>query len=64
MLCAVVYGLGFVPWLFVTSVLQALIFAMFVGIGIVGALIVPDILIFQVIDEDEAITGKRRIILL
>ncbi|MFX1253231.1 MAG: MFS transporter [Promethearchaeota archaeon] len=60
MLCAIVYGLGFVPWLFVTSVVQALIFAMFVGIGIGGALIVPDILISQVIDEDEAITGKRR----
>ncbi|MFX0093486.1 MAG: MFS transporter, partial [Candidatus Hodarchaeota archaeon] len=60
MVIGIVYALGFLPILVLNSLFQVLLATFVVGLGVGGVLIVPDILISQVIDEDEVITGKRR----
>ncbi|MFX0050617.1 MAG: MFS transporter [Candidatus Hermodarchaeota archaeon] len=59
-LIAIVYGSAFLPWLIVNTLSEAFIFAILLGPGVGGALVIPDILISQVIDEDEVKTGRRR----
>ncbi|MHA2295535.1 MAG: MFS transporter [Candidatus Hodarchaeales archaeon] len=60
MIISIVYASGYLPWLFVNTIIESIIFAVFLGFGVGGVLIVPDMLISQVIDEDEVLTGKRR----
>jgi GPH family glycoside/pentoside/hexuronide:cation symporter len=60
MISQTVFILGLLPYMWISSFMEALIVAFFVGLGLAGSLLYLDILIAAVMDEDELNTGVRR----
>ena len=54
------FALGLVPLFWVRDVVSSLLVMGFLGIGLAGLFMLPDLLIADVIDEDEVKTGVRR----
>ncbi|MBZ4666214.1 MFS transporter [Mahella sp.] len=53
-------GLSFIPFLFVNSLIQAVIAGTLIGIGIAGVTATLDLVIARIIDEDAQKSGLRR----
>ena len=60
MISQVIFILTLLPYMWISSFIEALIVALLLGIGLSGSLFYLDILIATVMDEDELITGVRR----
>jgi len=57
---SVLFALALIPFGLVGSVVPAYVFAVFLGFGLAGLILLIDVLIADVIDEDELKTGRRR----
>lgn len=60
MLATVLFGLGLIPFLFLSTFKSALTVVPFIGVGLAGLMMLLDVLIADVIDEDQLRTGTRR----
>jgi GPH family glycoside/pentoside/hexuronide:cation symporter len=56
----VVFAVTLFPLLATNSFLEAIITFIFIGVGLAGLLMLPDLLVADVVDEDELQTGVRR----
>lgn len=59
-LAAILYRLALIPFWFVKSYTGAVITAGLLGVGLVGLIVLLDVLLSDVIDENELKTGTRR----
>ncbi len=55
-----VWIITLLPTLFITDKFQGIIVFFLIGIGLSGSLIIIDLLVADIIDEDELVTGIRR----
>ncbi|MFH1683744.1 MAG: MFS transporter [Candidatus Margulisiibacteriota bacterium] len=53
-------ALSLIPLLFVKSFMGVLLTSFLIGIGLAGFILIVDLLLSDVIDEDETVTGTRR----
>lgn len=60
MLATVLFAVGLIPFLFISSFGSALAILPFMGIGLAGLIMLIDVLISDVIDEDQLRSGTRR----
>ncbi len=60
MLATVLFAIGLVPFLFISTFRSAIIALPFMGIGLAGLIMLIDVLISDVIDEDQLRSGARR----
>lgn len=60
MLATVLFAIGLVPMLFLSTFRSAMIALPFMGIGLAGLIMLIDVLISDVIDEDQLRSGARR----
>ncbi len=60
MLATVLFAVGLLPFLFISSFKSALTILPFMGIGLAGLIMLIDVLISDVIDEDQLRSGSRR----
>ncbi len=60
MLATVLFGVGLIPFLFISSFRSVLMVLPFMGIGLAGLIMILDVLISDVIDEDQLRSGTRR----
>jgi len=60
MLATVLFALGLIPFLFVSTFRSTIIVLPFMGIGLAGLIMLLDVLISDVIDEDQLRSGNRR----
>ncbi len=51
--------LSLIPLLFINSFFQGIIFFIFIGIGLSGSMLNIDLILGDVVDEDEFVTGRR-----
>jgi len=59
-LSLVLFALGLIPFMFITSLTAMLVTGALVGVGLAGLMMLIDVLISDVIDEDQLKTGTRR----
>jgi GPH family glycoside/pentoside/hexuronide:cation symporter len=55
-----VFAVAVLPLLFVESLVPAIIVMAFAGVGLAGLLMLTDLLLADIVDEDELVTGVRR----
>lgn len=55
-----VFAVAVLPLLFVASLVPAIIVMAFAGVGLAGLLMLTDLLLADIVDEDELVTGVRR----
>lgn len=54
------FAVAVLPLLFVASLVPAIIVMAFAGVGLAGLLMLTDLLLADIVDEDELVTGVRR----